>query len=129
MKSVCKCIILLLLIASAAGADESTSQYSPFEYRVRFSDTMKFDGVNLSGNIIDSFEFEGIVHWTEYTKLHARIKLDNWSDLGGGIVFGSGVDQRYGMNYGQVIDKAYIKQDPLTRREWRTRWILKFRPV
>lgn len=98
-------LIFLTLIFSA---ELLTGQESPYIFTVRFSDTAKFNNLNLEQNIIDTFEFEGTLHWTEFTELYGRLKLDNWSDSVGGMLFGSITDQRYGMNHQMILDKSYI---------------------
>jgi hypothetical protein len=101
--------ILLLILTALFLPAALSAEESPYEYRVLFSDTMKINDFNLEHNIIDTFEFEGTVHWTENTELYGRIKLDNWSDSVGGILFGSEIDQRYGMSHSEIIDKIYIR--------------------
>lgn len=99
----------LILVAALFVPATLTADESPYEYKVRFSDTMKINNFNLEQNIIDTFVFEGTVHWTENTELYGRIKLDNWSDSIGGILFGTDTDQRYGMSHSELIDKSYIR--------------------
>ncbi|MDC7231749.1 MAG: hypothetical protein PQJ58_00835 [Spirochaetales bacterium] len=110
MKAPIKYIALtvFLLITQALTAMES-----PFDFKVKFSDTVKFKDWQLDQNIIDTFEFEGWVHWTENTELYARLKLDNFSESFGGILFGSTLDQRYGMSNDQLLDKSYVRTNLL----------------
>lgn len=100
--------ILILIMAALLVPMVLSAEESPYTYSVLFSDTMKINNFDLEHNIIDTFEFAGTVHWTEYTELYARIKLDNWSDSVGGALFGTEIDQRYGMYHSEIIDTTYI---------------------
>ena len=105
--------VLLLITAALLLPVYIYAEESPYEYSVRFSDTMKIADFHLEHNIIDTFEFEGTLYWTDHTELHARLKLDNWSESVGGILFGTVLDQRYGMSHSEIFDKSYIRSSIL----------------
>lgn len=111
MKNVVKRLTyvgLFFLSVSVLSAEETT-KLPYFTSGVYFSGSLKVNNTGVEAFIIDKFLFEGTLHWTEYTTLYARARIDNSQGQNSTVIFGSNVDQRYGEHNPVVFDVLYVK--------------------
>lgn len=106
LKRLISVYVFFLMVFSLGAEETVTLPY--FTKGVYFSDTLKLNKGGVEANIIDRFLFEGALHWTEFTTLYARARIDNSKGSTSSVLFGSNVDQRYGEHNQVILDVLYI---------------------